>query len=320
MFPYRFGSGTLMVRDGANIYLVWCWGHAPKGVPADFRRLDPMLAVTAMQRWLRDGSLERHHQADLYRSCNPFASVLNRVGATEMSEYLMNQTLAGHVNVGCFKDAVRRRSDSSAPATATAKPPPAPVQIGHVVARKPANLTTGAPEQDVPVAVFAGTGYAPKAGLPNLTDATCPSPNHRSESTTTCSPAVNQWFVNKQVPVPRRDESLGIDGGGGFLRSKTTVKRLPAGTLLYRYVDSATWPWGGWWFLKPLSGNPCAEAALPETSAASVMVQARLKKDIEVLYGPGAPRCSNKPGGPEQVLIAHCDFHPATGDVLDIVS
>lgn len=320
MSPYRFGSGTLVVREGVNTYLIWCWGHAPQGVPADFTRLEPMLAANAMQRWLRDGSLGRHHQADLYRTCNPSASLLNRVGTTAMSGYLLDRTLAGHLNVSCLSESISMRGDSAAPATVLDKPPPTPVPIGHTVARKPANQLTGAPEQDVPVAVFAGTGYAPKAGLPNLTDATCPSPNHRSESTATCSPEVNQWFVKKQVPVPRRDESLGIDGGGGFLRSKTTVKHLSAGTLLYRYVDSATWPWGGWWFLKPLSGNPCVEAALPETSAASVMVQARLKTSIDVLYGPGAPRCSNKPGGPEQVLIAHCDFNPATGDVLDIVS
>lgn len=196
---------------------------------------------------------------------------------------------------------------------------PEPVLIGHEVARKPANPRTGAPEQLIPVAVFAGTGAAAKAGLPNDTDGSCPSDNHRSESTSTCSPQVTAWFDRKGVAQGYRDGTLGHHGGGGFERGKTAVRNLFAGTKLYRYVDSATWPYGAWWFLQPLDGDPRVLAALPTDSSASVMVQSRLKRDVDVLYGPGAPRCSNKPGGPEQVFVARCDYLPEEGDILDIV-
>ena len=49
------------------------------------------------------------------------------------------------------------------------------------------------------------------------------------------------------------------------------------------------------------------------------MVKARTKVEITVLYGPGAPRCSNKPGGPEQILIAWEDFHPTQHNMLEII-
>lgn len=307
-------------------------GATPRSLPADFQILRSRGSVSACLAFLRsrDG-FDRLRLLDLLRHAIPPGTALYQISDAALLEqaiYLMsNERLCvgryrqpfGEIGLPKSVRLAEEQEDRARGLGAAAPAHAAPVLKDYEIARKPANPLTGAPEQDIRVAVFEGTGYAPKAGLPNETDATCPAKNHRSESTTTCSPAVNQWFVDKQVAMPRRDESLGIIEGGGFVRFKTTVKHLPAGTPLYRYVDSATWPWGGWWFLEPLNGNPCVLAALPENSAASVMVQAHLKKDLDVLYGPGAPRCSNKPGGPEQVLIAHCDFNPASGDVLKIV-
>jgi hypothetical protein len=298
MFTHLHGTKTLVLRTHGNTYAIWHNGPAPAG----FETCNSTRAALLAQQWIRDGILDRYRQADIYRASNPSASLLLlNVNDIEMSNLLLTQVNAGRVRIG--------QLDNQKPSHA---------HLGYETAIIPADPATKAPERTVRVAKFAGTGYAEKAGLANLTDDACPSDNHRSESTATCQPAVNEWFKTKQVPIERQNTTLGSDGGGGFERHKTTVKFLPAGTPLYRYVDSATWPWGGWWFLQPLDGNPCVLAALPADSAATVMVKAKLKKGVHVLYGPGAPRCSNKPGGPEQVLMARSDFHPHFGDILDI--
>lgn len=297
MLTSLHGSRAFLVRTNGNTYALWDYGP----IPAGFETCSPTRAIILVQQWMRDGVLDRYRQAEIYRASNTSGTFPINVSDIEMSRFVVAQVSAGYVRIGQLDNKV-----------------PTHAALTSETAQKPIDSKTKE-TKPVNVAVFAGTGYAPHAGLPNLTDDVCPSDNHRSESTATCQPAVNQWFVDKNVRVEQQNKSLGIEGGGGFERGKTSVKSLPAGTPLYRYVDSATWPWGGWWFLQPLNGNPCVLAALPPDSAATVMVKAKLKKGIDVLYGPGAPRCSNKPGGPEQVLIAYSDFHPIYGDdVLDI--
>ncbi len=168
------------------------------------------------------------------------------------------------------------------------------------------------------VAIFPGTGAS--LGVADVCSDTCPSNNWRSESTTSCKPEVHQWFKDKGVNASRQEGTLGREGGGGFVATTTVVRRLPAGTHLYRYVNTTTKPYGGWWFLDPLEGDPRVFAALPPDSTAQYQVQAILRRDVDALYGPGAPRCSNKPGGPDQVCIAWIDYDPGQGDVLQLVS
>ena len=84
-------------------------------------------------------------------------------------------------------------------------------------------------------------------------------------------------------------------------------------------VSISVTPWGGWWFEAPLQGDPRVYAALPSFSKAAYMVKAHTKEEIQVLYGIGAPRCSNKPGGPEQILVAYRDYHPTKRNVMELV-
>jgi hypothetical protein len=167
-----------------------------------------------------------------------------------------------------------------------------------------------------PVSIFAGTGAS--KGLPDDLSETCPSPNWRSESESTAVPEVRAWLDRKKVTGARRERTLGRDGGGGFVATTTQVRWLDPGTTLYRYVNSAHEPWGGWWFLQPMQGDPRVYAALPPDSSAQEMVVAVTKDRLDVLYGPGAPRCSNKPGGPDQVCVAWVDFHPTKGNRLTL--
>lgn len=187
------------------------------------------------------------------------------------------------------------------------------------VGQSSTQATVGGQQVLIPVAIFAGTGAT--TGVPNDVSETCPALNWRSENTKTCVPEVLDWFDRKHVPDDQNDyrnKTLGGNGGGGFLTTTTRVRLLSKGTRLYRYVNDASQPYGGWWFLKPLQGDPRVYAALPEDSYATEMVQATCASDVDVLYGLGAPRCSNKPGGPEQIFIARCDHRPEQGNVLDI--
>ena len=182
-----------------------------------------------------------------------------------------------------------------------------------------AAVTVPGAAKPVIVPVFAGTGQS--VGLISDTSDLCPSPTWRSESVKTCAPEVLRWFALKEVPVERQDNILGHTDGGGFQSTTTRVRRLEKGTVLYRYVNDPLEPWGGWWFLAPLQGDPRVYAALPDYSTAHSMVKGKLKKTIRALYGIGAPRCSNKPGGPDQVYIAWVDYDygPGHGNVITFV-
>ena len=114
----------------------------------------------------------------------------------------------------------------------------------------------------VAVSAFAGGGDG--KALENITSDTCPADNWRSESTDTCDPSVHAWFKSHHVETGFQNSTLGRKGGGGFLATTTRVKSLPKGTVLYRYVNSPTEPYGGWWFEKPLTGDPRVYAALPD--------------------------------------------------------
>lgn len=199
--------------------------------------------------------------------------------------------------------------------------------VDHQAANAAAIDTVGATYWDqatkkfipVPVTVSVFAGVDQNKALPNLTSDTCPAHNWRSESTETCDPSVHAWFNSHHVDASRQNPTLGSEGGGGFLATTTRVKALDPGTILYRYVNDPTDPYGGWWFENPLTGDPRVYAALPESSTAHRMVKATPRERITVLFGPGAPRCSNKPGGPDQILVAYEDFRPDLNNRLIIL-
>jgi hypothetical protein len=146
-------------------------------------------------------------------------------------------------------------------------------------------------------------------GLKDTTSDECPSDNYRSESVDTVSPTVRKWFGGDDNLAKYGDGILGFEEGGGFLRSTTHVIRLPEGSVFWRYCAKGTEK-GCWVFFFPLDGDPRVFAALPETSPGTDLVECTFLKgttpeDRDVLVGLGAPRCSNKPGGPIQICLKH---------------
>lgn len=143
----------------------------------------------------------------------------------------------------------------------------------------------------------------PGGGLPDEHDETCPSPTHASESVDTASDEVKD-FLRRKVPEPYWNRTLGADGGGGFLRGQAAITTLPKGTQLIRYWGGAAPQMGCWWSRFPAL-SPISELALPPGCPGSQQVIGTLKEDTEVIIGPGAPRCTNKPGGTEQIYIPY---------------
>ena len=142
-------------------------------------------------------------------------------------------------------------------------------------------------------------------GLSNETSPECPSASFRSERMATVHPSVLTWFNDTKTPPGFRPDILGENEGGGFLATTTRVVPIEKGTVLFRYFGGDANALSTWWFTEPFEGDPRVFAALPVKSSADKLVKARVRKDIKVLAGIGAPRCSNKPGGPVQYFVQY---------------
>jgi len=152
--------------------------------------------------------------------------------------------------------------------------------------------------------------------LTNTFNESCPAEDWRSESHRTAVPEVITWLkVTGGLPTPeQQDGVLGADGGGGFLVSTTRVSTLRKGTIVYRYYDAGGGAKndGGWWTTQMVTGDPRQTLALPPadpkySNSAKSLARARIGFDVTALTGLGAPRCSNKPGGPQQWFISWKD-------------
>jgi hypothetical protein len=144
-------------------------------------------------------------------------------------------------------------------------------------------------------------------GWKDVLDDKCPSANYRSESMESASEDVKEWLsLEENCKEKYRKSTLGIKKGGGFLKGSTRVVTISKGTLLYRYC-TVGYEKGSWQLILPLEGDPRAFAALPEDSPATYVVVSEAPENTEALIGIGAPRCSNKPGGPIQICLA-CNF------------
>lgn len=163
-----------------------------------------------------------------------------------------------------------------------------------------------APTPQQPYGVMSAPGGP--GGLSNERSPECPSSSFRSERIATAHPSVLKWFKDTETPQKFWSEILGEKGGGGFLVTTTRVVPMEEGTPLFRYFGGTSNALSTWWFTGPFEGDPRVFAALPPDSSADQLVKARVKKKIDVLAGIGAPRCSNKPGGPVQYFV---QFQPA---------
>ena len=161
----------------------------------------------------------------------------------------------------------------------------------------------------------SNTGSNPAQGAPafgepvrDLKDNTCPRVNYLSESYATASQEVKDWLddpKNRVRPgISQRNAILGYKGGGGFLRHTTRVKTLKKGQTLWRAFGCLADEMGCWAGAKPVR-NPIRSLALPEQNCATDWAKLKVKKDVDVLVGKGAPRCSNKPGGTEQIYVPY---------------
>lgn len=185
------------------------------------------------------------------------------------------------------------------------------VDMGTPVAAqaKPPTLHVG--ESGVPVPSHHGSDD-PQHGWDDELSDECPNPHHRSETLETASPEVLGWLQKyiKDPDVRFRaggedgwKRTLGCDGGGGFLATTTRVILLTPPMKLYRYAGGAGTALGSWWFAEPLAGDPRSFGALPPGNTGETLVCGKLLHPVEALTGLGAPRCSNKPGGPVQYCL-----------------
>ncbi len=158
-------------------------------------------------------------------------------------------------------------------------------------------------------------GSKRKRGLPDRTGPTCTAPNCRSESAATAPQSVRDHLARTDPRgQPHWNNTLGSGMGGGFLRGTSRVTTLRRGTMLVRYYGGGAGRMGGWWAYAPTAGDPRRDLALPQDSSASRMCKGRIKKDCKALKGKGAPRCTNKPGGPDQVCLPY-----PPGDYIEVV-
>jgi len=302
MFAPVFGRGTLSFTVGAWTYVLWRRGVKPQNLPSDFHEHSPSLAVWLMGTWLADGRLDRFRQCDVYREFNPSAFNLSGIGHGHMESWLNDQLASGHLRVGCFRGPYESFNLAKFQESRTKL-------LGGDVPNHADPVPQ--PNQTTPYTVYEGSGGAAVLDQNDAASAnpTCPNAYHRSETLASASPEVRTWLDTFETRENGKFQSwlLGGDpaGGGGFLKSTTEVISVPAGITLWRYIDDPEMPWGSWWFFHPYEGDPRVFGALPEKSSGNVLVQGKTKEEFKALCGPGAPRCTNKPGGPPQLCIPY---------------
>lgn len=179
-------------------------------------------------------------------------------------------------------------------AVSQGRPVPAHVVLGPTVRSTPHQTYQGTDDTD---------GLADEIAPADSADPeACTADNKFSESMATVAPDVRAWVID-HIPAQYRDATLGQDGGGGFVTGSTRLIRLPKGLRLVRAYGKQANPLGCWWSLYPYAGDPRVSAALPESNSAEANAVGVIREDTTGLIGIGAPRCSNKPGGPPQIWV-----------------
>lgn len=280
---------------------MWRRGTKPQNIPSDFYEHHPASATWLVRTWLTNGHLDRYRQCDLYREFHHSSVNLSRVNQGQMEAWLSDQLATGQLRIGGLRDPVESfNQDKFQEARAKLLGGDVPKHV------RPVPLA----EQTTTYTVYEGSGGTAIADENDAAseNPTCPNPYHRSETLESTSPEVRDWLDTNETrgEVPQRKLLGGFAGaGGGFLEGTTEVVTVPAGTTLWRYVDEPEKPWGGWWFFHAYEGDPRVFAALPPLSSGNVLVQGKTKVAFQALCGPGAPRCTNKPGGPPQLCIPY---------------
>lgn len=256
-----------------------------------------------------------------------------KITVEELAEWAREAILEGEIAV--YEELAKfhmRRASEDSPLTAaeyeTAAKKYAQKYDISLGTAKPTEKLKPLPKADVnaPQIYETPTTTNPEA-LRNTFDDTCPTHNCRSESVESADLECSECFADQQNYEKWGNQVLGNEGGGGFLTSTTRVVEIPLPDRLWRYCGGDGLETGGWWSLTPLEGDPRVENALfpvdPKNPSSlggtgEKLVACKITKKTKVLMGIGAPRCSNKPGGPLQVCFKRGTLtDPSSGVTLE---
>jgi hypothetical protein len=292
-------DATAWVRQGDWRIYLYPWHRDPR--PRGIEPLDPGFAADSVEIWF---PIDDHHWyftrddlCRLYEAATMIYGDLYMYSTAELREWL--------------KVALEEREIIAYEVRL-----PSPVEAMEVLGRDLGIPETRTKRTDalVPrkldptdsVHVFASGDPDP---LPDAFGEGCPDANFRSEGVDTASPEVLAWLRdNVQRYRTQRDEwnyILGRLDGGGFLLRTTRVITLKPPCELWRFVGKPSDAYGGWWSHRVYNGDVRQFSALPPMCSGQHLIQGKVTEPIAVLEGLGAPRCTNKPGGPPQIYIPY---------------
>jgi len=301
-------DATAWVRRGDWIVYLFPWHRNPK--PRGIEPLSEGYAADSVESWF---PIDDHHwyftRWDLSRLFQETTSIRGDLylrSTPELRRWLQRALLEGEVVAYCWRPMDQEETFVSyAKDVGISLGKSLPAGIMHVDPVRPVGVIEDGPQYTRFV------GHTSAADRANVLDETCPSANWRSESYETASPEVKAWLNTYITPARRYDaksnkdyynDTLGFQGGGGFLQTTTRVTVIHRGATLCRFHDGNLAN-GCWWFREAMDGDPVVYAALPPDSDPKEMVMCQTDEDIEALEGIGAPRCSSKPGGPIQLCL-----------------
>jgi hypothetical protein len=281
----------------------FCFGAAFRGQPSSLHQpLEPALARDLVALWIRDrlrrDQSVRWHMIALHQDIELARGSYHRMSDDRLATWLLCQVRDARVMV--FEVLPAMEPGQSHEDYARLIGAPVVPVVPEPALQSP---SSGQPYHRCSVPFDNGS-------LPDRLAPECPHPAFRSESTASAQPGVMSWLRRHDRPHAWED-TLGAENGGGFLSSTTRVTEVEAGTILYRYYGGNAKPLGVWWFFHCYAGDPKQFAALPPGCTAGYLVKARVKKPLSALMGLGAPRCTNKPGGPVQCRVP---YQPASGN------
>ena len=301
-------DATAWVRRGDWIVYLFPWHQNPK--PRGIEPLTEGYAADSVESWF---PIDDHHWyftrwdlSRLFQETTGIRGDLYLRSTPELRRWLQRALLDGEVVAYLWRPMDQAESFASyATYFGISLGKPLPTGTMRVDPVQPVGVVEDGPQYTRYV------GHTSTAERENVLDETCPSANWRSESYETASPEVREWldkYITKKYRYDPKsgtdyyNDTLGFAAGGGFLQTTTRVAVLAKGSTLCRFHDGKGAD-GSWWFREPIEGDPVVYAALPPGSDPKEMVMCRVNEEVEVLEGIGAPRCSNKPGGPVQLCI-----------------
>ena len=319
---------TAWVRQGDWIIYLYPWHQNPQ--PHGIDPISEGYAADSVESWF---PIDDHHWyftrwdlGRLFQETTGIRGDLYLRKTTELRRWLQEALLSGEVVAYRAQDLMPTEPTEPAAPTDLTVPMGPTAPAAPPILTPPTEPLTANPRRPIfPVResstlsprklspddshhVFGNSG--PSEGLPDELAESCPSVNWRSEDVSTASPEVHAWLQKNMSTRYRgtRDGwnyTLGSLDGGGFIAGTARVVILSKNTPLWRFYGGDAGPYGGWWSHEAYRGDPREFSALPPGCTGEHLVQGVAQENIEVLEGLGAPRCTNKPGGPAQLYLPY---------------